>query len=410
METYAKLLNIAIPIFVSLIVLEAIIGWRMKKEIWKSMDTLSSLSSGLTNVIKDVLGLTFVIISYDWLVAHLAIITIENTFLVYVLTFIGLDFAGYWVHRISHHVNFFWNTHIIHHSSEEFNLACALRQSISNFFSITIFFLFPLAFLGIPSKVIAFIAPLHLFAQYWYHTTLIGKLGILEKIIVTPSAHRVHHAINPEYLDKNLSQIFIIWDKLFGTYQEELDHIPPVYGVTKPVQTFNPIWINFQHLWQLIKDAWQTKSMYDKLRIWFMPTGWRPLDVKVVNPLPHVQNPYLLNKYAPDLSLIQKSWAWFQFVLTFAAMMYLFNHISLFPWTLVLLWGLFLFISIFSFTSFMDGSTISIPASFFTSMMGIYGILNIVDWNQLLEGILIVYLIISPIIQLKLLTRHRLHF
>ena len=105
-------------------------------------------------------------------------------------------------------------------------------------------------------------------------------MGFLENIIVTPSHHRVHHAINPEYIDKNYGQIFIFWDKLFGTFQKELPHVKPVYGITRPVRTWNPIKINFQHLWLLISDAWHTASWRDKLRIWFMPTGWRPADVE----------------------------------------------------------------------------------------------------------------------------------
>ena len=218
MEDYVAALNYAIPVFISLILLEAFVAYKQKKAVIKSMDTLSSLSSGLTNAIKDVLGLTVVILSYGWMVENMALIQFESTWLVYVLAFIGLDFAGYWVHRISHQVNYFWNHHIIHHSSEEFNLGCALRQTISAWFSITFVFLVPIAMLGVPAKVVALIAPLHLFAQYWYHTRLIGRMGILEYILVTPSHHRVHHAINKEYLDKNLSQIFIIWDKLFGTY------------------------------------------------------------------------------------------------------------------------------------------------------------------------------------------------
>ena len=277
---YITTLNIAIPFFISLILIEIVLSKIYRKDyVMRSMDTLSSLCSGLTNIIKDVLGLTFIIISYGYMVEHFALFKLEPSIMVYVIAFIGIDFAGYWVHRINHNINYFWNHHIIHHSSEEFNLACALRQSISNFFSISFIFLIPTAILGVPPEVIAILAPLHLFAQYWYHTRLIGKLGLLEYIIVTPSHHRVHHAINNEYLDKNLSQVFIIWDKLFGTFQEELDGVPPVYGVKRPLRSWNPILINFSHLFQLIKDAWRTNNILDKFRIWFMPTGWRPQDV-----------------------------------------------------------------------------------------------------------------------------------
>ena len=249
------------------------------------MDTLASLISGLTNVFKDVLGLTVIIVSYDWMVGNLSLVQIQETWVIYLVAFIGLDFSGYWVHRISHKINYFWNHHLIHHSSEEFNLGCALRQSISNWFSISFVFLLPTALLGVPAQVISFIAPLHLFSQYWYHTKLIGRLGFLEYILVTPSHHRVHHAINDIYIDKNLSQIFIFWDKLFGTFQEELANEPPVYGVKKPVKSWNPFVINFIHLWQLLQDAWRAKSWYDKLVIWVKPTGWRPKDVAEAYPI-----------------------------------------------------------------------------------------------------------------------------
>ena len=126
------------------------------------MDTLSSLYSGLTNIVKDVLGLTIIIVSYSYMVDNLAIFNIESSLLVYAIAFIGIDFAGYWVHRINHSINYFWNHHIIHHSSEEFNLACALRQSISNFFSISFIFLIPTALIGVPAEVVGVLAPLHL--------------------------------------------------------------------------------------------------------------------------------------------------------------------------------------------------------------------------------------------------------
>ena len=149
----------------------------------------------------------------------------------------------------------------------------------------------PAAFFGIPADIFSVLAPIHLFMQFWYHTRLIHKMGILEKIIVTPSHHRVHHAINPEYIDKNYGQILIVWDKIFGSFQEELDHIKPVYGILRPAKTWNPILINFKHLWQLIQDAYHTENIWDKVRIWFMPTGWRPEDVKLKFPIYIIENP-----------------------------------------------------------------------------------------------------------------------
>ena len=328
MERYAAVLNYAIPFFMSLLLIERFFAWRKNRKVIHSMDTLSSLSSGITNVIKDVLGLTIIIVSYTWFKERLAIFEMSSEWYVYVLAFIGLDFAGYWNHRLSHQVNYFWNVHIIHHSSEEFNLACALRQTISSIFSTIPFFLIPTAILGVPHEVIGLIAPLHLFAQYWYHTQLIGKMGFLEKIIVTPSHHRVHHAVNKVYMDKNMSQVFIIWDKLFGTFQEELEEQPPVYGVKRPVRTWNPFLINFNHLWLLVKDAWRAKSYWDKLRIWFMPTGWRPKDVEDKYPVYAIEDVYAYEKYNPKSSTALHLWSWGQFLVVFLLMMYMFNNIA----------------------------------------------------------------------------------
>ncbi|MCG8387257.1 MAG: sterol desaturase family protein [Cytophagales bacterium] len=387
MEQYAAILNYAIPFFMSLLLIERAVAWKMGAKVIHSMDTLSSLSSGITNVIKDVLGLTLVIISYDWLVDHIAIFTIETTWLLYIMAFIGLDFAGYWNHRLSHQVNYFWNVHIIHHSSEEFNLACALRQSISSIFSTLTFFLIPTALLGVPAEVIAVVAPLHLFAQYWYHTRLIGKMGFLEKIIVTPSHHRVHHAINEEYLDKNMSQIFIIWDKLFGTFQAELEEVPPVYGVKRAVRTWNPIVINFMHLWLLIKDAWRTKSWKDKLRIWFMPTGWRPGDVAEKYPVDVIDKVYDYQKYNPQSSTALHLWCWIQFLSVFLLMMHLFNNFSVIGFPGVLIYGLFLVFCIFSYSMLMDRNPYSGWVEMAKAVVGILLAWQQGDWFYLGEMI-----------------------
>lgn len=237
MEKYGKILLFIIPIFILLIFIEKFYGWYFKKEKINNLDTISSLTSGLTMITKNVLGLSITIITYTWIEGRIALTQINSTVLTYVIAFIVLDFAHYWIHRIEHANNFFWNSHIVHHSSEEFDLACALRQPISSFVKLFSFFMVPAALLGISPVVIATVTPIQFYAQFWYHTRYINRMGILEHIIVTPSHHRVHHAINKEYLDKNLSQIFIIWDKLFGTFQEERKDIPPVYGITRPVRT-----------------------------------------------------------------------------------------------------------------------------------------------------------------------------
>jgi len=380
MERYAAVLLYAIPFFITLILIEKFFDWKKNASVIHDMDTLASLSSGVTNVIKDVLGLSLVIISYGWIQRRIGIFNIQDQWYVYVIAFIGIDFAGYWNHRLNHHVNYFWNVHLIHHSSEEFNLACALRQSISKFFGTFVFFLIPTALIGVPGSIITVVAPLHLFAQYWYHTRLIGKMGFLEKILVTPSHHRVHHAINKEYLDKNLSQIFIFWDKLFGTFQEELDDVPAVFGVKRAPRTWNPFLINFSHLGLLVQDAWRTRSWWDKLRIWFMPTGWRPSDMQEKYPVAVIEDVYTYEKYRPVLSKQLRRWCWFQAVVTILLMFHMFIEFKTIGFPSLFFLGGFIYISVFNYTSQMDNASYALLTALIHSLAGLSIIFITKDW------------------------------
>ena len=383
METYGKILLIAMPAFLTLVLFEKLYGRVKGFDTVRQLDMISSLSSGVTNVTKSVLELTIVIAIYPFMLKHFAVTSIENTWIVYLLTFIILDFNGYWIHRWSHQINLFWNLHIIHHSSEEFNLACALRQSISAFFNLFTILLLPAAVLGIPQQVISTIAPLHLFAQFWYHTRHIDKMGWLEKVLVTPSHHRVHHAINPEYMDKNLSQIFIIWDKLFGTFTEEKKEIPPVYGITRPARTWNPIRINFQHLWLLIKDSWRTQNRSDKFTLWFKKTGYRPADVEARFPVEKIENVYQFEKYDTKTSPLFTSWAWTQLVLLLLFISYLFGSIAAINALnnfYIYYYGAFIFIYVFALTELMDRKPLAMVWEILKCIVGGWILFTQQDW------------------------------
>jgi len=380
METYGKLLNIAVPFFLFFFLVEKYMEWKRGLKIIRGLDSVSSFSSGITNVVKDVLGIGVTIITYNWLVDKIAIFHVENTIATYVIAFVVIDFQGYWVHRWCHKINFFWNYHIIHHSSEEFNLSCALRQSISNFLNFFTFLLVPAALLGVPGNVIAIVAPLHLFLQYWYHTQLINKMGFLEEIIVTPSHHRVHHAINKEYMDKNLSQIFIVWDKLFGTFQKELKDVPPVYGVTRPVRTWNPIKINFLHLWLLMKDAWRTRSWKNKLLLWFMPTGWRPADVNEKYPVYHISDVYNYNKFDTPASKIFIAWCWVQMFFNYFLLIYFFSFIAKIGTPHIFYYGGFVFLSVYAYSELMDRNRNALYMEIAKSVLGYFIIWYYGDW------------------------------
>ncbi|TFG78741.1 MAG: sterol desaturase family protein [Flavobacteriales bacterium] len=396
MEAYATALLYAIPFFIFLLVVEIAYGQWVKNQRHKLMDTVSSISSGLTNIVKDSLGLGVILVSYPYLLEHMALIQIKATWLVWLVAFIVIDFAGYWNHRLSHRVNIFWNQHVIHHSSEEFNLACALRQSISNLIGYFPLLLLPAAVVGVPYEVIAILGPIHLFGQFWYHTQHIGKMGWLEYIIVTPSQHRVHHAINPQYIDKNLGQILCIWDRWFGTFQEELPEVPPQYGVLKPAATWNPILINFQHFWRLLQDAWRTRNFWDKLRIWFMPTGWRPEDVKEKYPMDTISDVYSFERYDTHASTIFKGYVVFQMLVNLILLLFMFYNYSDIGFNGLLLFGLFIFMGIFGYTSLMDRNRFALWIEVFRGLLGLayiwwqgdwFGIDTFLKWGSLWVGL-----------------------
>ncbi len=383
MGTYASVLQIAIIFFVALIGVEWIASVLMKRKVYRSFDTISSLSSGLTNNIKSIFKLSVIVVSYKYMSENWALYNIEAGFWTYILAFIGIDFASYWSHRWNHHINLFWNRHIVHHSSEEYNLAAALRQSISDIVQIYFFLYVPMALIGIPTSVIAVVAPLHLFAQFWYHTKLINKMGFLEHIIMTPSHHRVHHALNKEYIDKNFAAIFIVWDKWFGSFQEELEEVPPVYGVKKAVRTWNPFLINFMHLWQLVKDAWRAEKFYDKMRIWFMPTGWRPADVNEKYPIEFTEHAKDQVKYDTEATPGLIYWSWFQLVLHLIMQIHLIRLLPDVAYGDLLFYGIFVLISVYAYTSLMDRHWLAIPIEVIKVVLGLVLIYHMNGWYHL---------------------------
>ena len=410
MSVYVTSLFYAIPTFMVLISLEALVAKLRGVEVNRSEDMIASLSSGLTNTIRDGLKFTFAIISYTWLVDKIAIFKVEPMWLAVVIAFVVKDFSGYWVHRMNHRVNILWNRHVIHHSSEDFNLSCALRQSISNTIKFSAIFMVPAALLGVPAKIFAVLGPIHLFLQFWYHTQLINKMGWLEYILVTPSHHRVHHAINPEYIDKNYSQIFIIWDKLFGTFQPELEDVKPVYGTLAPSKTWNPILINFKHIWQLIKDAWRTVSFRDKLIIWFMPTGWRPRDVEERYPLEKITDPYRQVKYSVENSVVLVGFSWIHLMVSLCMMLHLFVVAESISIESSVMYAMFLMVGIFAYTSTLDGGALSFPSEIIKILFGAYILISLeFSWFGL--GVFFsyaigVYLLISFLVSLKFKTAH----
>lgn len=263
------------PIVVLLLLLEIAYSVRAKKGVYGFQDTIANLGTGIGNQCINLAVAFFVYKFYGWL-HQFAPWTIPTTWYSMLGLLVLSDFVFYWFHRTGHRVNIFWAAHMPHHSSEEMNLSVGIRASFTQRLFQFLFFDWVLVLVGFTPEQVYAVAAVHLLLAYWHHTRLIGRLGWLERLFVTPSHHRVHHGVNPQYIDKNYSEFLIIWDKLFGSYEEEVEEV--CYGITHPPRTWDPIFINFQYWRQLFLDAWHTRSTWDKLRLWFMPTGWRPAD------------------------------------------------------------------------------------------------------------------------------------
>jgi sterol desaturase/sphingolipid hydroxylase (fatty acid hydroxylase superfamily) len=302
----------AVPFFFLLIFIELFLEKAKGTDYYRVNDSINSLTAGVLSrmigIVKQLFPLTIYIVAYE----QLALFQMTPSWWMWLIAFVLYDFCYYWNHRLGHEMNILWAAHVVHHSSEEYNLTTALRQSSSSFFS-WIFYL-PMAILGFEPMVLITVGSLNLIYQFWVHTRHIPKLGWYEWAFVTPSNHRVHHAQNQIYIDRNYGGVFIIWDRLFGSFQEELDSEPPIYGIRKALKSWNPLWANIHVYSQLFKDCWHAKRWQDKLLIWFKRTGWRPTDVEQNYPLGRVDLTQF-KKFEIPLSLINKFYSLLQYSL-----------------------------------------------------------------------------------------------
>ncbi len=268
----------AVPFFFLLIGVELVAGIVQRKQLYRFNDSINDLSCGVIDqtvgiFLKGLLFAGYLFLFENFRLFNVAAAPPAVKWIAAIALMLGVDFCFYWFHRIAHEYAAPWATHVVHHQSEEYNLAVALRQSALEGCFAWIFYL-PLAVIGFPPTWYVAMSALNLLYQFWIHTEAIGRLGPLEWVLNTPSHHRVHHARNPQYLDKNYAGMFIIWDRMFGTFQPEEEQ--PVYGLTKPLHSWNPLWANL-HAWvDLAHTAWHAPRWRDKLKVWFMPLGWTP--------------------------------------------------------------------------------------------------------------------------------------
>jgi sterol desaturase/sphingolipid hydroxylase (fatty acid hydroxylase superfamily) len=264
---------LSIPLFFLLMGLELAWSAWSGRAVYRLKDFVTNISCGIGSQVVGAFSKTVIFAIYAWTYEQLRLFTLPASALTAVVTFLLVDLLYYWFHRLSHQVNFLWAAHIVHHQSEDYNLSVALRQSWwQGLFGF--WFYVPIAMLGVDPITIVTVAAFVTLYQFWIHTEALGRLGPLEWILNTPSHHRVHHGSDPKYIDRNHAGTLIIWDKLFGTYQREEE--PPVYGITTPLASWNPVHANVHYWGDLFRWAARTRRWSDRIRLFLKPPGWLP--------------------------------------------------------------------------------------------------------------------------------------
>jgi alkylglycerol monooxygenase len=280
-----QLIVYIIPLFLLMISVEFAYGWYQQRNTYRLSDAISSLNHGLISQLVALVTQLFQIGLYARVYQRVALFPqahFWHTVLGWIAAIVLFDFCDYWLHRMGHENSLMWAAHSVHHQSQDFNLTTALRQESTVVFIGWLFYL-PMALLGVAPEQFAMAGLIVLVYQFWIHTEHIGKLGWFDKVFSSPSNHRVHHAVNDQYLDKNYGGMLVIWDRLFGTFAEEKEAC--VYGTRTPLQSWNPIWAITGGYWQLAKSALQMPRWQDKLRIWFKPPGWLPTGMTATGPV-----------------------------------------------------------------------------------------------------------------------------
>lgn len=307
-----NIILMAVPGFFILIAIEMLINHLKGTNYYRLNDAINSLSMGMLSRVTGAMYALIPFSLYAYSYQSYALFSWEDNWVTYITAFVLYDFCYYWNHRIGHVVNIGWASHVIHHSSEEYNLTTALRQtSIPNPLGALCFV--PLAFFGFEPWLLLAVGSLNLIYQYWVHTQIIDRMPEwFEAVFVTPSNHRVHHAKNKIYVDKNYGGVFILWDRFFKTFQPELKEEKVVFGISTQLASWNPIWGNVKVLGSLMKDAWGTKNWFDKFTLWFRKTGYRPADME--KKFPVIKSNAAGDKYDPALTKASKWYIFIQYL------------------------------------------------------------------------------------------------
>jgi sterol desaturase/sphingolipid hydroxylase (fatty acid hydroxylase superfamily)/uncharacterized membrane protein YhhN len=285
----SQIIVLATPVFFLLIAIEFAWGRYRGRNTYRLNDAVNSISLGMLSEVTKVFTRLLRVGIYTAVYSAVSLVPLEQarefwtTWYGWVLALLFYDFCYYWLHRAGHESAIFWAAHVVHHQSQDYNLSTALRQTSSGALLGWIFYL-PMAIAGVPPLVFGVVALVDLLYQFWVHTEHVPKLGWFDRWFCSPSNHRVHHAVNDGYLDRNYGGVLVVWDRMFGSFQEEGEKC--VYGTRSPLNSWDPLWSNAEVYWALAKDSWHAGNWIDKLRVWFKPPGWRPADVAARFPRP----------------------------------------------------------------------------------------------------------------------------
>ncbi len=314
---------LSIPIFFILIGIEVAYGHFKDQKIYRLNDAVTNISCGIVEQLTGVFAKVFTVAAYYFVYEHFAVFELSNAWYWIFLCFLGIDFCYYWAHRASHEVNLFWLGHVVHHQSEDYNLSVALRQSVFQKM-FTFYFYFPLAILGFKTEWFVLIGAFNLLYQFWIHTEVINKLPRwFEFVFNTPSHHRVHHGRNPKYIDRNHAGSLMLWDRIFGTFQEEEER--PTYGITNPTNSWNPVMANIQPFMRLYHELKTIRGFGNKFRFTFAPPGWYPKEMGGFRPPREVEKD-TYKKFDVIVSSRLNFYLFFQYLLILGATaFFLFN-------------------------------------------------------------------------------------
>ena len=385
----------AIPFFFLLILLEFAYGLIRKRNTYRLNDTINSLSMGSLSRLQGLVVLGISASIYELIVAQYRLAQLPDDRLwVWVACFVLYDAVYYWKHRLGHEVALFWGSHVAHHQSEDFNLGTALRQTSTDFYGFL--FYLPFFFIGFPAEILFTVVSLNLIYQFWVHTEHVPKLGPLEWIFVTPSNHRVHHARNAIYVDRNYGGVFIIWDRLFRSFQEELDEEKVIFGLRKPLNSWNPVWANVHVYWRLIQDFLKAPGITNKLKIWFMPPGWLPPAMQSSCKLRR-REVDLSSRFDPSISINGKIYTFVQFVMSVILSLYLLINSTSIPYSTTAVAVLFLTYCFYVHGAWLESRANVLQLELIRLTLLVI-VAQLLEPNLVINGALIIYALISMVI------------